>query len=826
MVPAVKRASWSLPLVAMTALTSLPAAAAPVSHMIVTDPWRLSVAGIVAAAWLAVAVWAIIRGGRSRVRARLAEDWGLRLRGLLATTPNGYLIVGAGGRVTCSDTLRSWLAIDHKVTRLDELNQQDDSGLRDDDFNRLALDIDALAMSGTTFTRLVANARGDRLLLAQGRLAPAEVAGEAGVVVWFIDATDSEQALGQLQRERDQLAHDLEAATAMLEAAPFPIWRRDGDLKLRHVNTAYVKAVEAHGAAEAVVRGMELVNNALSTAPAKAAQRARDLGASQIREEHVIIDGKRRTLQITDVPLGDAGIGGFALDITEAEDVRAELNRYAQAQNATLDRLSSGVVIFAADTSLTFYNKAFATLFGLDTAWLNGHPDMAEVLEELRQARRLPEQRDFPDWKRRHLAWFTEAFVAQEETWVLPDETVLRVIAQPHPFGGLLLVFEDRTEQLTLESSRNTLIKVQEATLNHLSEAVAVFGSAGHLQLYNQRFAELWKLSPEFLDEQPHVDAFADVSAARLEDFDDARRLREGVLQATDGRQALSGRLRLRGDRVFDFAAVPLPDGNALVTFLDVTASTNIEEALRDRNEALEAADQLKSQFVANMSYELRTPLTSIIGFAEMLEQEYFGPLTERQREYVASILTSSNRLLVLINDILDLAVTEAGALELDIGPVVIEPMVTAVIAMVEEQARGRSLILTSLVEPDAGTVDGDERRLKQVLYNLLSNAIRFTPPGGSVSVIATGDDQEVAIEVLDTGVGILDEEQDTVFDRFRRGSNAGPATGVGLGLSLVRQFVTLHGGTVALNSRVNEGTRVVVRLPRHVPVATPARSA
>ncbi|HEY4544991.1 MAG TPA: PAS-domain containing protein [Pedomonas sp.] len=788
------------------------------------ETWKLALAATVAAAWLVVAVWAVIRGSNALLSARVTARWGRRLHGLLSTSPAAYLIVGADGATTCSDTLRSWLGIDRQVTRLEELEGRGQSGLEMSDYAQLVRDIDALALSARPFQRLVTSARRDRQLLVEGRAAPMEVAGDAGVVVWFFDATTTQSALDQLRGELDGTRRELEALRALVQAAPLPMWRRDRDLKLCDVNAAYVDAVEAASAKDVVQQGIELVGNVPGTVPAQSAERARDLDTAQVHQANVILYGHRRTLQIYDIPLGEAGVGGFALDITEREEARAELARHTQAQNETLDRLSSGVVIFGPDMTLFFHNKAFSTLFALEPEWLEDRPSMGEVLERMREKHRLPEQRDFPEWKRRHLGWFTTALEPLEETWVLPDETVLRVIAQPHPIGGLLLAFEDYTEELSLRSTRDTLIKVQAATLNNLYEAVAVFGPSGRLELHNTRFATLWQCPPDLLSEQPHVDRLAAHVASRLDHSEQAQLLRDGVLRAAEGRNPSTGRFRLVDHQIIDYAAVPLPDGNALVTFIDVTATTNMEKALRERNEALEAADRLKSQFVANVSYELRTPLTSIIGFAEMLDQGYFGGLNERQLDYVHSILTSSNRLMVLINDMLDLAVIEAGALVLDIAPVRIEPMVAAVVQMVEEQARARTLHLSQMVDPSAGIVEGDERRLKQVLYNLLSNSIRFTPPGGNVAVRAWGDETRLMLEVTDTGVG-TNVVGMSATERFRRNDgDADTAPGIGLGLSLVRRFVAMHGGTVELSSE-DAGTRVLVHLARKAPVEPPPAS-
>lgn len=802
---------------------------APISF-VRPHPVHLTIAALIAAAWLAIAVLAIVRGERSRQRAAVAENWGLRMRGLLATTPGAYLIIGAQGSASCSDTLRTWLAIGERISSLDQLAPSDQTGLIIPDYAALRQDIDAAIASGEGFVRYVRTVHDGKVLLAQGRSAAPEVAGDRGVVVWFDDQTTSQTALLALEAEAVRLSHEVKAAAALMEAAPFPIWQRDRSLALRHVNAAYVAAVEANGATEAVVRGLELVNSALSTAPEKAAKRARDLGRPEVRTEKVIIDGQRRTLQIYDVPLGDAGVGGFALDISGLEESQETMERLTQAQNETLNQISAGVAVFSQDQQLLFHNSALARLFDLDSTQIERQHDFSQLLEFLRQVGRLPEQSDFPRWKAHRLGWFTSVLEPVEETWALPDGTILRVIVQPHPLGGLITIFEDQTEQLTLASSRDTLLKAYQATLNHLHETVAVFASDGRLQLHNEGFSVQFGLEREMLLGEPHVDTLGDLMSPMLHNAQDAQVLRELVRAATLGRMHRSGELKLKDERILDCRAVPLPNGNALVTFVDVTDSRQIELALRDRNEALEAADRLKSQFVSNMSYEFRTPLTSIMGFAQMLDHGYFGSLNEQQGDYVRNILTSADRLQLLISDILDLAVTEAGKLALELSEVDISRMIESVTTMVEDQARGSALILNYKIDPSAGTIEGDERRLKQMLYNLLANSIRQTPAGGSVSVLASGTADTVTLEILDTGETSDPATMQTIFDRTGSAANhagAGVAGGpareatvrgpesVGLGLSLVRQFVQLHGGDVEQDTRQPDGNLIRVRLPR-----------
>ena len=261
---------------------------------------------------------------------------------------------------------------------------------------------------------------------------------------------------------------------------------------------------------------------------------------------------------------------------------------------------------------------------------------------------------------------------------------------------------------------------------------------------------------------------------------------------------------------------------------LDVSDTARVERALRERNDALETAGQLKSEFIANVSYELRTPLNAIIGFAEILANQYFGALTQRQLDYSRGILDSSHRLLSLINDILDLATIEAGYMTLETEPVDVQAMLQAVMTLTRERARNQELDLSLRCPGGIGTIAADERRLKQALFNLISNAIKFTPPGGSIRVEARREPGELVLVVADTGVGIPTADQARIFDKFERGNPQAPQSGAGLGLSLVKSLIELHGGTVVMESAPGSGTTVECHLPDRAPagIAAPAATA
>jgi signal transduction histidine kinase len=323
----------------------------------------------------------------------------------------------------------------------------------------------------------------------------------------------------------------------------------------------------------------------------------------------------------------------------------------------------------------------------------------------------------------------------------------------------------------------------------------------------------MWRLPLADLAERPHTEAV--IERCRPLHGDEAlwQRLRATVT-AIEARDSVTGRLERRDGSVVDLVTVPLPDGATLVTFLDVTDTVNVERALRERNEALVAADTLKVDFVHHVSYELRSPLTNIIGFAHFLGEPSTGPLTEKQREYLGYINTSTNALLAIINDILDLATIDAGAMKLNLGPVDIRRTMSAAAEGIRDRLVKDGLSLDISAAPDIGGFIADERRIRQVLFNLLANAVGFSPQNSTVTLRARRNDASVVFSVSDSGPGIPEEVRDKVFDWFESHANGSRHRGAGLGLSLVRSFVELHGGKVHVDSVVGKGTTVICEFP------------
>ena len=677
-----------------------------------------------------------------------------------------------------------------------------------DQADRAALDqaFESLQRDGVAFDLTVKGGDGTGDFAVAGR------AGEAGPLVWVRNVSDQAGALRAAEAERD-------AQARLLDALPLPVWSRGGDLSLVYCNLAYARAVDRDRHA-VLAEGIELPGTALASTSRALAGRAAEAGASQSESHHVVMGGARRLLELMETPLnGAGGTAGCAIDTTNAEELDTQLRRHTAAHADVLETLGSGIAIFGPDMRLKFFNNAYLQLWRIDEESLKGEPHFTDVMETLRERRRLPEQSDFRAYKAEALKTYSTLIEPAEELLHLPDGETFRMTATPHPFGGVLFTYEDVTDRLALEGSYNTLIAVQRETLDNLYEGVAVYGVDGRLKLFNPAFARIWRLPPRLLEAEPHA---RDV-IGRTRDFFDLPEskwpdmLERMVTQIAEP-DVHDGRFERADGSVVDWAQVPLPDGASLFTFLDVTDSIRVERALRERNEALETTDRLKSEFLANISYELRTPLNAIVGFAEILENKFFGELNERQLEYSRAIVESSQRLLALINDILDLATIEAGYLRLDLAPVDLKALIESIHTLGHERARSRGIELVLDCTGDVGTLHADERRLKQALFNLLSNALKFTPEGGQVTIGVRRDGEEVLLSVSDTGVGIPPDQQAQVFDKFERGAGQGRQTGAGLGLSLVKSLIELHHGSVELDSETDSGTQVVCRLPVNPP--------
>ncbi len=765
--------------------------------------------------WLAIAAAVAVIAARRFALAQAVLDAAKVNARLLELMPARPLVVRADQRIEIDEQLLRDLGLEKTPIKLGDL-VGNDSGITPEDLEALAIDISAAQACSGRVSRTVRANGSARVFDVRGGPAPA---GDppGTLLLWFFDTSAGEEERANLSLRLRQTEGALNSLTHVIEAAPFPMWYRGPDLKLGLVNSAFVHAVEGNDAAEVIERSSELIDAQGEDSAIASAREAKESGRIVSRMQAAIIHGERRMLRIVDVPLSTGAVAGFAVDVQDLEDARAELARYIESQRELADRMTAGTAQFDADRTLSFFNRPFAAMAQLDPDWLAEKPEFDRVIDRMRDQQRLPEARDFPAWKEERRAWFTSAEEVVEEEWMLANGDHIRVVGQPLPDGGLRLFLEDRTEQLRLASARDTLLRVRAATFDNLFEAIGVFASDGRLYLWNRRFIDDWELDEEWLATHPRVDELVPAMARKLVNPTAAAQIREMVRQTTNERQSANGRISLTDGRHFQFAAVPLPDGNALFTMVDVTDSTRIEAALRERATALEEADRVKTDFVANMSYELRTPLTSIGGFAELLGGGYAGDLTPKARDYVSAILKSVERLSKLINDVLDLTTGDTRGVALEKERVDLAGLCRAAVETAKARAAEKSQKLDVEISPAAGHVFGDARRLREAVEHVLQNAIAYTDRKGRISLSADGDKKQVVIKIVDNGSGIESEDLPRVFNRFDRVTEAGirGEAALGLGLPLTQQFIEAHGGTVELVSEKGKGTTVTLSIPR-----------
>lgn len=756
--------------------------------------------GLMMACWTAAAVWILFVARRRSVSARRDRLRLLRTVRMMAEAPALPLLVRADGRIEGSERLAGWFGLDALPKSIHGLASDDGTGLPGEEVDALWDAVQRTLASAAPFRTMLHPHGEGHALAVSGHLADPQVARGGAVVIWLIDASDSAAEVARLTEAAERSQADFAALVGLIEAAPVPMWFRNKDGRLRLVNSAYVAAVGGESADEVVAGDVELVEAIDGHSPAEIAADARKSGRPIQRNVMVTIDGERRAFKVSDLPVGTEGIAGYAIDVEDLEQLAREYRAFRAAQRALLDQMSSGVAQFDPQRNLIFVNLPMQRLFRLPARTGQDATPLNEVFEIMRDAGRLPEVRDFPAWRREKEAWFTSSGVKDEE-WVLPDGTHLRIVAQPMPDGGLMMIVEDRTEQLQLASARDTLLRVRTATLDSLFEGLAVLAPDGRLQLWNRRFAAEWALSENFLGSHPHIDALLDALRPQLSTPEDAKKIGMVIEAATLRREQTGGRVSLADGRTLALMGMPLPDGNGMLTSLDITDSQKAEAALLERNQALIEADAVKTRFLANMSYEFRTPLTSITGFAEMLRDGVAGDLSDTAREYIAAILDSVARLSDQIESVLDLTQSEAGLLPLARDEVELMPLVTRVVQERAAQIEASGLTLNLRGDRSSGSVQGDARRLARAIGNVVDSAIAASPHGGRINI---------DLKRRRDGAHILIHHQ--LGAEGVEAELAGQSAG--LGLPLARELIEAHDGSIEFQQHPRSGVTAAIHLP------------
>ena len=365
---------------------------------------------------------------------------------------------------------------------------------------------------------------------------------------------------------RETASASPERLCAILDALPIPIWTRGSDNAIDWANRAFLSilgfaSIEEAIAADTVLEWSErdLALSALES------RRAVECRAS------VIVNGESRVYSMGLSPMSDSAVAGFATDVTDFVRIESRLQLVSDAQEDMIEHIPFAVATFDADRRLAGFNNAYAEMWELPKTWLESRPAYSDILDRLRERRRLPEQRNFPEWKAAQLQRFVSADRKSEEFWHLPNGKSVRIVIQPHLAGGVFVLFQDISERLKLESSLNLLLQVQRATLDTLDEGIAIFGTDGRLVMHNALFARMWKLSDDELGSQPHFAEIANICTARIGHDGIWGIVSCGVNSATPESFGEWGKTRRADGRIISLSLSRLPNGATVVTFTDLT---------------------------------------------------------------------------------------------------------------------------------------------------------------------------------------------------------------------------------------------------------------
>ncbi len=576
-------------------------------------------------------------------------------------------------------------------------------------------------------------------------------------------------------------------------AIPTPVWKIDHEGKLVWANSAFLEIVEKDSIESAINSDVSLDKKCIEDG-IKAIS-----GHNMVDTRAINAFGERKPYRILISPTFD-GAMGMAFDISDEIETSEILKREAKAHTETLNHLNEAVAVFDASRRLNTYNHAFAKLWGIEHSWLDEQPSHEELLDRLRSRSRLPHQGNYLHFKESEIAHYKATSAIPDETWTLPDGRIMRVMRQRQPTGGLLVLFEDISDKALLQAQFKTQIEVQRSTLDKLNEGIAVFSSDGKLALANKSFCDIWNLDYAFIDERAEFGKIYRIAKNQYDNDEFWIDLEARICDPSpNARQETQGEIKIQGGKTLVWLTRPLPDGATLVAFTDITVHEEMEKLLREKADALAEADNLKTSFLEKVSYQLRTPLNTIKGYTDFLLQGFGGELNQNQTDYIENVKSASDSLEKMVNDLLDLAMIDAGQAPLDLGDVNIEKLFLDSSELARTKVTDAQVLIDINCPPDVGLIRADEKRIRQIMINLIDNAMRNCKEGDNISLSAIRIEDTVDIIVSAPNHNFNPKLGAMEFEAFTEGTKQG-----GLGLVLVKKFIELHGGWLSMKNKGN----------------------
>lgn len=693
--------------------------------------------------------------------------------------------------------------------------------LKEEDANELTFQLNKLKKVGTPFNITVSPQKsGAKIKICGSRVI---VSGIETTLLWSSDITNTLILISSLEKKLFESEEALSKRNKILDELPIQVWSRNSDLKIIYCNKRYADSI-GQSREKVLAHNVPLIPGTLFGQGHSLAENAKKCNRDQSIAQFAVIDGVRRKLVVSEKHVDNGAFVGFAQDITEEDDLSMNLDRIIKANYDVLDNLSTAIAIFGDNMRLIFFNSAYQKLMKLETVWLHAKPTYAEVLDECRNNRQMAEHADFQAFKKTELAMFTSITSPVQELMHLPNGKTLRRLTAPYPLGGLLFVFEDVTDSLALQRKNNTLLAVQKETIDHLHEGIVVYGSNNRVKILNNSVLKIWDVGDKSIDEIKgmHISDMLEYLKEKIDYGENWQEFKENAISSLTDRTPKTGRLMRKDDSVVLFSYIPLPDGAHMLSFIDITDTCTVEKAIMEKNIALKEAHKLRYEFVSGISTELKEPINCLMGFTELLSREYYGTLNQKQKEYCQYILDSSNQLHQLINNLLEMVLIDIGSNNLEMSTFIVKDVINEAISIVEKRAHDKNVTIETLFENPIIKMNGDRKRIKQFLFNVLINAIQASPVDGKIEVRTVVDGEDgVKIIVKDQRIEHENVNAYKIDLKRRHPLNAPVRAHIrrileskGASMLLVRSLIEQHGGTLSVNSDAEGGSYVICSLP------------